>query len=437
MSPSFAPSALRRGRRLIITAIAGLAAVRLAAAVWAARTSIYGDYYASLPGTYVKRVNPVLWDSPDMRNAMGYHLDTYYHGPTQYLTLYPVAYLDSYTAIAAVLQPIYTVALAVALFCLYKALKPLAGSRSIGAPLFASTFLFFPLLQAYIQREFEVPIFLMLSVAMLMLMRGHQAIAGALLGYVAWFKYVPLLFAGLLGLRRWWTAVAAFAGVSIAVLLVTHLVFGLPEFVNNNVPGHAGQVLRVWDYSFYPDKAGELVGAGFCQGWFESETTLANIRHGFCTIAAAVPWFAPHIVYLLLCAAIAAAYLVTHARLSRSPNASPWQTPLEFSIVTTVCACFFFAHYYYLIVLALPFAVLLTRYLSTDEHGKLALWVLAYVLISAFVIPTGILSRLAGIDVWAAFITGGWFLYGELLLVGLLMWEYWQLGVRARTVTIS
>ena len=49
-------------------------------------------------------------------------------------------------------------------------------------------------------------------------------------------------------------------------------------------------------------------------------------------------------------------------------------------------------------------------------------------LISAFVIPMGILSRLAGADMWEPYIWGAWFLYGELPLVGLLLNEYRSLA---------
>ena len=90
-----------------------LVGARVTAAVWAAMRNTHGDYYAAMPGAYVRAVNPTLWDSPDLQGAWGYHLDTYFHGPTQYLTLYPVAYLDSYAQIAAVLLPIYAVALGV------------------------------------------------------------------------------------------------------------------------------------------------------------------------------------------------------------------------------------------------------------------------------------------------------------------------------------
>lgn len=63
--------------------LALLALGRLAQVAWAAVANNRGDYYASLPGTYVRDVNPTLWHSSDLRGAMGYLLNTYYHGPTQ------------------------------------------------------------------------------------------------------------------------------------------------------------------------------------------------------------------------------------------------------------------------------------------------------------------------------------------------------------------
>ena len=244
--------------RLIRVAVIAVVSIRIASTIWAAVWNTHGDYYASLPGTYVKTVNPVLWDSPDMRGAMGYHLDTYYHGPTQYLTLYPVAFLDSYEQIAWVLLPIYAVALALAWLCLFRALSLLAPGERIALPLFASTFLFFPLLQSFIQREFEVVTLVVMSFALWQLVRNRRAVAAACFGYVAWFKYIPLLFLGYFALRGWIKAVAVFIAASIAILLLTHAAFGLPEFYNNNVPGHAAQVFRVFDYGFQPNPAGVL-----------------------------------------------------------------------------------------------------------------------------------------------------------------------------------
>ena len=176
---------------------------RVAGVTWSARTNNRGDYYASLPGTYVQTVNPALWTSPDMSGAMGYLLNTYYHGPTQYLTLYPVAYFDSYEQIADFLLVVYAIALAGAFWFLYRSLTYVAPGSAIGLPLFAMTFLFFPLLQSYLQREFEIVVFLGLAFALWQLQANRFIPAGLALGYIAWFKYIPLLFIGYLGLRGW------------------------------------------------------------------------------------------------------------------------------------------------------------------------------------------------------------------------------------------
>ncbi len=155
-----------------------------------------------------------------------------------------------------------------------------------------------------LQREFEVVTFLGLAWALWLLLQDRRNAAAAILAYVAWFKYIPLMFAGYLGLRGWFRAVGVFLLISVGILGLTHAAFGLPEFVNNNVPGHAAQVLRVWDFGFQTNAAGELYGLGFCTGWFETETTLANVRHGLCSVSSRAPWFPPSAAYLVLCAGI-------------------------------------------------------------------------------------------------------------------------------------
>jgi hypothetical protein len=47
-----------------------------------------------------------------------------------------------------------------------------------------------------------------LSGALLLLLNDRRGPAAALLAYVAWFKYIPLLYAGYLLLRRWWRELA-------------------------------------------------------------------------------------------------------------------------------------------------------------------------------------------------------------------------------------
>jgi hypothetical protein len=413
--------------RPIAILLIALVIVRVAAMMWSASGRARGDFFASLPGAHVERMNPVLWNSPDLGEAWGYHNPTYYHGPTQYLTLYPLGLLDSFAAIAAVLLPVYAALLALAFWLLWRVAVRLGADRRLFVPLLASTFLFFPLLQAFLQREFEVVTATLIAGALLLLVHDRRAAAAALLAYVAWFKYIPLLFAGYLGLRRWWRALLVFAAVSAAILVVSELLFGLALFFNNNVPGHARQVFVFSGVEFKFDATGHLYATGFCEGWVEHESTFTNIRHGLCTMASTRPWLNPPAIYLAICAAVAIAYLWTAARLERialSTADEVRRRALEVCIVTTICACFFFAHYYYLILLIVPFNVLLSLYWIDGRKGALALWAIAYVLVGAFVVPTGVLNRIFGVNVWEVFVWRSVFWYGELLLVTLLLVEY-------------
>jgi hypothetical protein len=411
-----------------------LVIVRVASVTWSATSRTRGDFYASMPGAYVETVNPVLWNSPDMVGAWGYHNQTYFHGPAQYLTLYPVAYFDTFAAIAAVLLPIYAVVLALTFWILWRIAQRLGAATPLFVPLLASTFLFFPLLQAYLQREFEVVVTFAIAAALLALLDDRRSRAAALLGYAAWFKYIPLLFVGYLFLRRWWRPLGVFLGVSAIIVIASQLLFGLDRFFNNNVPGHAAQVFNVWGHGFAYDATGHLYGTGFCEGWFDNESTLSNLRHGLCTFSAYNRWVNPPLIYLAICLAVAVIYLRTHFRLERLAPAAPIEArrrALEISIVTTICACFFFSHYYYLILLIIPFNVLLVLFLLDGRKVELGLWAAAYFLVGAFVVPMSILSRLAGYDMWEPYIWKGWFWYGEVLLVALLMNEYRRLPERS------
>lgn len=97
--------------RAIQLLLIALVIVRVSSVTWSATTRTRGDFYASMPGAYVETVNPTLWNSPDMVESWGYHNRTYFHGPIQYLTLYPLAYFDSFAAIASVLLPLYLLVL--------------------------------------------------------------------------------------------------------------------------------------------------------------------------------------------------------------------------------------------------------------------------------------------------------------------------------------
>ncbi|HYE88800.1 MAG TPA: glycosyltransferase 87 family protein, partial [Vicinamibacterales bacterium] len=355
---------------------------------------------------------------------------TYLHGPTQYLTLYALSFLDSFDQIAAVLLPLYLGVLLFAFWLMWRSSRRLGADRSLLVPMVGSTFLFFPLLQAYLQREFEVVLTALFAGALLLALNDRRAAAAAVLAYAAFFKYIPLLFSGYLVLRRWWKAAAVFLLVSVAILLVSEWLFGLSKFFNNNVPGHAGQVFVLWGFGFATQQTGHLYGTGFCEGWTELESTLANLRHGLCTMAARGAWVNPPLVYLAICATVASVYLWTHVRLERmvpSLDVERRRRALEISIVTTICSCFFFAHYYYLIALLIPLNVLLTLYWIEQRRKALALWGVAYLLLGALVVPQGVLDRLTGVIFWEIYMWQNWYWYGEVLLVGLLLFEYARL----------
>lgn len=416
--------------KAIAKLLIALVVARVAGVTWSATGRTAGDFYASMPGAHVERLNPTLWNSPDLGAAWGYHNATYYHGPTQYLTLYPLSVLDSFAQIAAVLLPAYLAVLALACWCLWQSAQRLGADRSLLVPMLASTFLFFPLLQAYLQREFEVVVTAALAAALLLLLDDRHVLGGVLLAYAAWFKYIPLLFTGYLGLRRWWHGLAAFGVTSAAILAASEWLFGLSHFFNNNVPGHARRVFALWGFYFDRDATGHIYGNGFCEGWMELDSTLTNLRHGLCTMATSHAWINPPAIYLTICAAVAAVYLWTHRRLSEKSLARPVELrrrAIEVSIITTICACFFFAHYYYLIILIIPLNVLLAVYWIDRRRLALALWGVTYSLLGAFVVPTGLLNRVTGTNVWEIYVWHSWFWYGEVLLIGLLLFEYARL----------
>src|SRR5437868_14309129 len=104
-------------RTLLILAVL-LAALRVAGAVHSARISVGGDFAATMPGAYAETLNPRLWNSADLQGSWGFQKRLYLYGPTQYLTLYPIVFLDSYAQIAAVLLWVYGGVLAWALYLL-------------------------------------------------------------------------------------------------------------------------------------------------------------------------------------------------------------------------------------------------------------------------------------------------------------------------------
>jgi hypothetical protein len=393
-------------------------AVSIVLTLWIAATRMHGDFAMTLPGGYARALNPTLWDSQDLRSSWAFHKDTYLHGPVQYLTLYPIVFLDSYRQIAWTLLPIYTLALAAAVLLMRSLLAELRGRPQPAFPVVASLVLFIPVLQAYAHREFEVVILLALIAALWCMVRDRRVMAGVLLAYVAWFKYIPLLFVGYLGLRGWVRAVAAFAVTSILILGAAHLLFDLRSFFNNNVPEHAANAFS-------------LSRASFCQGWRPYDETLSSVRQGLCRLQDQLGMAMARDAYLVLCGLVAAVFLTTFVRLARqplSPRDERWRRAVEFAVVTTVVASFFFGHYYYLSALWIPFMVLFARQQESPRRWSRALWLSAYILVSVSVAPLALVSWAMRDNSWTLYMKIPVYLYGNLLLIGLLLAEYRSLG---------
>jgi hypothetical protein len=238
---------------------------------------------------------------------------------------------------------------------------------------------------------------------------------------LAWFKYLPVLFVGYFGLRRWGRAVLIFAGVSVAILALAQMLFGLPHLFDNNVPDTAANTLN-------------FTRANFCAQWHPGNQTLAHVRHGLCRVEGSIGWPVARDLYVLICATIAALYLAANRRLSKVKLAwhdEQWRRAIEASIVTTVYACFIFGHYYYLSALLVPLTVLLARAMTALQAGRrsrLYLWSVAYILLSGSVVPAWMLARIAGFNGLHLYMQSALYLYGELCLIGLLLREYWALG---------
>lgn len=412
----------------------------LAKAIYRGLAFTRGDYYFTMPGEYARRLNPALWASADLQQAIGFNHGAYLYGPSQYLTLFPVVFLNSYESIASALLVIYPLVLGAAWYCLWRALEAGEERRAaMPALLFAVVFAFLPLTQALIQREFEVVAFLFLAGACLMLVRGRDVASGALLAGLVWFKYWPIVLLGAFVVHRRARGLAAFAATSAAILLVAHLVFGLDHFAVGKTIGTVGGLVR-------PFGTGEVLrpvipeGAAksdFCRQWIWGRGTAVDIRWALCGLEYRVPAFSATAAFAALIAGTAALFLWGAYRVEsgiQTASTVKWATIWEFSILTIVGASFVHAHYYYLIVFLLPLSALLFSYAVRPQRrrgAKLTAWAITYILLNAFIVPTSWLSAMTHTDAWALYLDSGACLLGTLLLLALVLWEFTQVTRRA------
>jgi Glycosyltransferase family 87 len=413
-------------------AILMVAIARFALLIYSGQTYTRGDYYATLPGAYVEAINPTLWNSPDLMEIQG-RAPTYLRGPSQYLTLFPLAYLDSYAQIAGVLLIVYAAVILLIAVVMRMALSELAGHAVSWAGIVGSTLLFFPLLQAYVAREFEIVIVLALALAFWAAIRCRDFALGGLLAYVTLFKYLPIISVPYFILRRAWRALAGFAATAAVIAALAHAAFGLDRFFNNHLPGMA---------------AGQLTGLAsseaFCRGpekllRFAEANEDTSVRFALCSLNATLSVPAPVLYLLLILVTMSiAGWGLWRLERSRQPlrlETERWRRVWELSLVVIVSSTFFYAHYYYLCVLLLPLQALLVRF-TEDAAPKarlVTLWFAVYLLLSAFALPPSFLGRLLHVDIWRLYITSLSYFVGELLLLGLVLHQYATLPIGAAT----
>ena len=443
---------LSRPLSVFLVVVALIAAARFGVAVYRAPSDAKGDFHATLPGAHARTLNPTLWNSPDLAGSRGYHNDIYVYGPTQYLLLYPIAWLDSYGEIAAVLAFVYGAALLGSLYLMSRLLDH--GRRFARTlPVVATvTLLFSPVYQAYIQREFEMVVFLVIVAAAALLLSGRDRWAGGLLGVIAWFKVWPIAFAGYFLITRRFKSLAAFVAASCVVIGLAHAMFGLQRFIIFNpslttvepggtyifkslLPSFHGASYAPTLVKGRPAARG-AVGRGFCRNWFESEETAVGVRWALCRLGYSHPWFPPTTLFWLLALGTSAAAAFGFARIRRlgalTEDERRWIIVYEMSLVVIAAALVLSAHYYYFLYLTLPLSALASRYLRQRLWIRFSWLALAYLLLTVFLLPLSLMTRLYGVNFWRFYLEHVLYFYGEAILIALLLWEYIAIGAPRR-----
>jgi hypothetical protein len=406
---------------------------RLALAAYSGLENNRGDFYSTLPGAYAQTLNPELWNSPDLQLAEGYHRAEYLYGPTQYLTILPLLFFDSYQSLATLLLLVYLVLIALSAILMWRSFRLFSGAPPYGlAAVFASTCLFLPLLQAYGQREFEVFILFLTTAALYALLTHRDGVAGALMGYAAWFKFFPLAFLPYFAIRRRRRAVAAYLAVSAIVLTIAGTLLDLSRF--RNVIELA--IVQARD---------SVLEDNFCEVWTQPATrhhalannTRASIKWALCSFQDRWAWLPARWLHAGSVALILTVFAVGFVRLERRRSLEEaderWRRSLEVGLLLTG-RWLVYAHYYYLAFAIVPLNALLVRYIGDIHAGRpckrLWLWAAAYLSISAFVVPPSLMSQLLGTDYWRLYMRSNVYFVGEVLLIALILWEYVTLPAR-------
>ena len=399
-----------------------------------------GDFYMTLPGGYAETLNPTLWNSPELviprMEVRQYFPEserdtarTYLHGPTQFLTLYPIVFLDSYAEIARLILVVYVALILFACWVISKSFDFVAEGDPVTRRLliYGSTLLFYPLLQSLMQREFEVVILLALALTFWAAIYHRHIVLGGLMAYITWYKFLPVVFLPYLIARRWWKSIVAFTALSLVIIGLSEWLFGgISLFFNNHHFDSAAT-----------NQLTELASpAAFCSNWaqVDSAGTFASVRWGLCGLQARGYWIPLPFSYFALGGLTAffggLGFWGFEQNKQPSLETERWRRVWELSLVVLIYSTFFRGHYYYLSALTIPLIALLVRATSDAPIQKirLALAVLAYALLGVFVLPISVLSAVFEVDVWRFYLEHQLYLLGEVLLLGLVLHEYVKLS---------
>lgn len=417
-------------RTLIAAALLALALVRFGAVANRGLSYSIGDFYATLPGAYVETFNPTLWASPDLTDVQG-KASFYHRGPTQYLTALPLAFLDSYRQIARLLLVVFAIVIAGAAYVMWRTFGGASRDPILLALILSTSLVFYPTLLAYVAREFEIVIMAATVSLFAVALTRRETSIGALTAYLTLYKFLPLALLPLLLARRWWRALAGFAVTAAIMLAAAHIMFGLQNFSSD------GFVQRFAVYTLTTLGSTDQ----FCHGPFDllryqPQSHDVSVRFALCGINEHVPYpAAATYLALILATLLVLAYGFLRAERSAplTPDAERWRRTCELSAVVVVYVTFFFTHYYYLTVLIVPLTALMVRAYQQRSARLWCAWAVSYLLLSAFLLPLSQLTKWLHVDVFSWYLGTFAYLPGELLLLGVILYEYATLPLLTET----
>lgn len=410
-------------RKLLVALLLAAAFARFGQVAYTGLTYSIGDFYTTLPGAYVEWFNPTLWASPDLTDVLG-KAPAYRRGPSQYLTFLPFALLDSYRTIARVLLAVFALLIIGSAVVMWRTFGQERRDPTLLALVLSSSLLYYPTLQAYVAREFEVFILAGTVLLFAAALGGRGTAAGAITAYLALYKYLPLAVLPWMVARRWWRALAGFAIAAAVILLAAHALFGLQNFSSDGfVQGYIRNLLTV--QSTYD----------FCYSFeflrYTQQSHDVSLRFGLCGLNERLAFPVP-VVYLAIVLTTFVVLGYGFFRLERAaplpPEQERWRRTWELSAVVIAYMTFFYTHYYYLMILIVPLTAVMVHAYQRRSTRLWLLWGSSYLLLSAFLIPWSAVMRWLEFDAFTWYLKTFLYLPGELILLATVLYEYTQIG---------